>query len=143
GQYELVGEGEERHTIAGLDGTLKLLLYINRGRMGSYDAAVALADMPHDIPDTALVRKPADKAGAALNLEQQLAGDLGLFARLSLDDGSQEAYEFTEINRSFALGLSLKGAAWGRPDDVVGLAGVADAMSNAAQRYFAAGGMGI
>jgi high affinity Mn2+ porin len=42
-----------------------------------------------------------------------------------------------------ALGLSLRGAAWGRGDDTLGLAFVNDAMSRAAQAYFADGGMGI
>ena len=45
-----------------------------------------------------------------INIEQRLTDDLGLFSRLSLNDGSKEAYEFTEINRSATLGLSLKGA---------------------------------
>lgn len=67
----------------------------------------------------------------------------GAFARLSWNDGSKEAYEFTEINRSLAIGLSLKGAAWGRPNDTVGIAGVVNELSDAARRYFAAGGMGI
>src|SRR5262249_12911984 len=68
---------------------------------------------------------------------------LGAFARLSWNDGSKEAYEFTEINRSAVLGLSLKGTAWGRPKDTVGLAGVVNELSDPARRYFAAGGLGI
>jgi len=39
--------------------------------------------------------------------------------------------------------LSLKGSSWGRGDDTVGLAFVNDAISRAAQNYFADGGMGI
>ncbi len=87
--------------------------------------------------------KAASRPGAALNLEQQIDDTLGLFARASLNDGSKEAYEFTEINRSLAVGLSLKGGGWGRPNDTVGVAGVVNALSSSARRYFAAGGIGI
>jgi high affinity Mn2+ porin len=79
----------------------------------------------------------------ALNLEQALGDNLGVFARASLNDGSKEAYDFTEINRSLATGLSFKGADWGRPDDTVGLAGIVNALSDPARNYFAAGGIGI
>jgi high affinity Mn2+ porin len=143
GQYELVTEGEERHTLWGQDGKLKLLVYVNRARMSSYNDAVALGLLTHTAPFTSLVRKPASKPGMALNLEQTISGDLGAFVRASLDDGSKEAYEFSEINDSLAVGLSLKGARWGRPDDTIGLAGVVNAMSRDAQRYFALGGLGI
>ncbi len=111
--------------------------------MGDYNTAVALAAATGNLPNTALVRVPADKPGAALNMQQQLSGDLGAFVRLSLDDGSKEAYEFTEINRSLATGLALKGETWGRKDDTLGAAFVIDGISNAAQRYFANGGLGI
>ena len=143
GQYELVAEGEERHSWWGKDGKLKLLVYVNRGRMGSYNDAVNLALSTQSTPDTALVRKPASRPGAVINLEQKIGDDLGLFARASINDGSKEAFEFTEINRSLAAGLSLKGDAWGRSQDTVGLAGVVNGLSDSAKRYFAAGGLGI
>lgn len=143
GQFELVAEGEERHTLFGRDGKLKLLGYVNRGRMGSYDDAVDLADVTGGVPNTALVRRYKSRPGAALNLEQELTDDLGYFARLSINDGSQEAYEFTEANRAFSTGLSLKGTAWQRPDDMVGAAYMVDALSRAARNYLAAGGLGI
>lgn len=143
GQYELVTEGEERHTLFGRAGKVKLLAFMNRGRMGSYNEAVEQAKAAGTIPDTALVREPASRPGAAINMEQGLSDDLSAFARLSMNDGSKEAYEFTEINRSVAAGLSLKGSSWGRADDTIGAAFVINGLSTAAQRYFAAGGIGI
>ncbi len=142
-QFGWVAEFEERHQIDGRAGKLKVLGFDNRGRMGNYDAAVALAQATGEIPSTALVRRFASRPGAALNLEQELATDLGAFVRLSANDGSKEAFDFTEINKSLALGLSLQGDRWGRADDTVGLAGVVDALSSAAQSYFADGGIGI
>ena len=143
GQYEVVLEAEERHTLWGHDGKLKLLGFVNYGRMGSYGDAVALAERTGEAPDTALVRQYKYRPGMALNLQQQLTDDLGLFARLSINDGSEETYEFTEINRGLSAGLSLKGRSWGRPNDTVGAAYMLDGISQAAQRYFADGGLGI
>ena len=142
-QFELVAEAEERHTLFGRDGKLKLLGFLNRGWMGSYDDAVALAEETGAIPSTALVRNYKSRGGVALNFQQALAGDLGMFTRLSYNDGSQEAYEFTEINRGLSTGLSLKGTGWNRADDTVGAAYIVSGISQAAQRYFANGGLGI
>ncbi len=142
-QFELVGEAEERHMFFGRPGKIRLLGYFNRGRMGSYTDAVGFARVTGSIPDTASVRRYSSRPGAALNLEQQIVDDLGVFARASINDGSKEAYEFTEINRSLSVGLSWKGSPWGRPQDVFGLAAVTNGLSNAARTYFAAGGLGI
>lgn len=142
-QFEIVVEGEERHIWWGEPGKLKVLGFVNRGRMGSYDDAIRLGQMTGGPPDIALVRRYASRPGLSINLEQQLGEKLGFFARAGLNDGSKEAYEFTEINRSISAGFSLKGANWGRPDDTAGIAGVVSALSNSAKRYFAAGGMGI
>ncbi|MBL6939368.1 MAG: carbohydrate porin [Alphaproteobacteria bacterium] len=143
GQYELVAEAEERHMLWGEDCKIRLLGFLNRGRMGSYRDAIALGLSTHATPDTSLVRRPASRPGVALNIEQAIDDDLGAFLRLSFNDGSEEAYEFTEINESAAVGMSLKGTKWGRPNDTIGLAGVINGISNSARAYFAAGGLGI
>jgi high affinity Mn2+ porin len=142
-QFELVTEFEERHTWLAHPGKLKLLAFNNRGRMGGYDAAVDLALQNGTVPDTSLVRHMASRPGLALNFQQEVATDLGVFARASINDGSKEAFEFTEINRSLATGASLGGSRWSRPQDTVGVAGVLNGISSAARRYFAAGGLGI
>ena len=143
GQFELAAEAEERHVLWGEPGKLKLLGFLNRGHMGSYADAVRLAQGTALPPDTDLVRNYASRPGLAVDLEQQVADNLGLFLRASLNDGSKEAYEFTEINRALSAGIALDGAGWGRPGDTVGVAGVVNALSGPARRYFGAGGMGI
>jgi high affinity Mn2+ porin len=142
-QFEIVVEAEARHDLFGREGKIKVLGFVNRGRMGSYRDAIALGEATGTTPDTALVRRYSSRPGGSINIEQPLTDDLGLFSRLSLDDGSKEAYEFTEIDRSATLGVSLKGVDWGRKDDTVGFAGVVNAISDSAQSYFAAGGLGI
>jgi len=142
-QFSFVGEFEERHRLGGEPGALRTLAFLNRGRMGSYENALALANDTSSTPNTALVRRFASRPGVALNLEQGLAGDFGVFVRASANDGTQECFDFTDINRSLAAGLSLRGDRWSRPEDTVGLAAVANSLSNEAREYFAAGGIGV
>jgi high affinity Mn2+ porin len=141
-QFGTIVELERRHRWGEHDGKLKALVYMDRGRMGSYDDAVDLAVRDGAAPSTALVRRYSNKPGIALNLEQELASDLGAFARASANDGRRETYEFTDVNKSLGAGLQLTGQRWSRADDAVGLAIAVNAVSTAARRYFAAGGLG-
>jgi high affinity Mn2+ porin len=143
GQFELTTETEARFDAGGHPGKIKMLAFVNRGRMADYETAVAVARASGTIPDAASVRDYASRPGFALNIEQELTPGLGLFLRASANDGTKEAYEFTEINRSVAGGLSLGGGGWGRPGDTLGLAGVVNDLSRPARAYFAAGGLGI
>lgn len=142
-QYQWVGEFEARQNWFGRPGKVKLLAFATRGRMGGYGDAVNLAQQTGTTPDTGLVRQLAWRPGVALNLEQEVTDDLGVFARASMNDGSKETFEFTDINRSVSAGLSLKGTRWGRPNDTFGAAMVVNGLSGAARQYFAAGGMGV
>ena len=57
--------------------------------------------------------------------------------------GNVEAYEFTDIDRTLATGLALKGAHWTRPHDTLALAAIFNGISGARERYLNAGGLGI
>ncbi len=142
-QFEWVSELEERHQIAGHPGKIRFLVYDNRGRFGAYDAALAYAELIGATPSTATVRRFASNPGGAVNAEQEITSDLGAFLRLSVSNGQQEAYDFTEIDKSLATGLSLQGTRWHRANDTAGFALVVNGLSHAAQQYFAAGGTGI
>ncbi|HEY4264530.1 MAG TPA: carbohydrate porin [Micropepsaceae bacterium] len=143
GQFEVTSELEARFTAGAHPGKIKLLAFANRGRMADYEKAVETARASGATPDVAAVRDYATRPGFALNIEQELGPGWGMFLRASANDGTKEAYEFTEINKSLSGGLSLRGTAWGRPDDALGLAGVVNGLSQPAQDYFAAGGLGI
>jgi len=93
--------------------------------------------------DIAAERRVRDRAGLSLDLEQELGEDLGAFVRAGRAAGNVEAYEFTDIDRTLAAGLSLRGGRWRRPDDVLGLAAVNNGVSAARERYLNAGGLGI
>ena len=141
-QGQFVTELEERHSLWDQPGKLKLLYWLTWGRLGTYTDALAFAQATGQTPSTAAVRSFRTKSGAGLNLEQQLAADLGLFARASLSQGNVEEVDFTDINQSLSAGISLAGTRWGRSDDTVGLAGVVNRISHQGEAYLAAGGLG-
>jgi high affinity Mn2+ porin len=143
GQFELVSELERRITLFGQGGKIKLLGFVNHGRMGGYRDALALAQTTSAVPDVALVRHFHSRPGGSLNVEQGLADDLGFFLRASMEDGSKESFEFTDINQSLSTGLSLKGTSWERKDDTVGLAFEVAGISKSARAFLAAGGLGV
>jgi high affinity Mn2+ porin len=136
-------EVEKRHEILGHPGKVMLTAFDTRGRMGLLDEAVQIAQATGNPVDIAATRQLRDRVGADFNLEQELAQDLGMFARVGKSAGNVEPYEFTDIDRTVAVGLSLKGSRWTRADDTVGLAGIVNGISAARERYLNAGGLGI
>ena len=78
-----------------------------------------------------------------MNIEQEITSDLGVFIRAGWADGSVEPYEYTDIDRTIAGGVSIAGKQWGRPDDTVGIAGIVNGISPVHQAFFNDGGLGI
>ena len=142
-QNEIVVEGEHRHHIAGRDGAVRLTLFRNRGQFSRFDDAVALAATTGGPIDLALTRRRMTRAGIAFNAEQDVTANLGVFVRAGTTDGAIEAYDFTDIDRTLAIGGALKGKAWGRPQDTLAMARVVNGISAAHERFLAAGGMGV
>jgi high affinity Mn2+ porin len=142
-QNEIVGEIEHRHTLLGQPGAIRVTGFRNRGMFARYDDAVALARSTGGAVDLAPVRRMQNRAGIALNAEQSLTANLGVFLRAGTTNGAIETYDFTDIDRTIAFGGSLKGKAWGRAQDSFALAFVNNAISQSFQHYLAAGGIGV
>jgi high affinity Mn2+ porin len=144
-EFQWVGELERRHELFGKPGKLLVTAFDSRGRMALLNDAVNLAQTTGESVDQALVaaRGFRDRRGVSLSLEQQLSSDLGMFARAGKAGGNIEAYEFTDIDRTVSVGLSLKGRGWGRADDTVGLAAIDNGISADRERFLNAGGLGI
>jgi high affinity Mn2+ porin len=142
-QFQWIGEAEHRHDFWGQPGKLIVTGFLSRGRMGTYEDALNLAASTGQTPDTALVRHYASRGGIAASMEQQLWPELGVFARAGWADGNVEPYEFTDVDRTMAGGVSLTGKAWGRPNDTFGLAGIVNGISGLHEEYLNAGGLGI
>jgi len=135
-------ELEHAHTVGNQHGKLRLLAFRNKANMGSFRDALADAANNGGIPDVARVRKETIKYGFGINAEQNVTADIGAFARASWSDGGSESYAFAEIERSMSVGAVVKGRAWGRNDDTVGLAFVRNGLSKSHQDYLVAVGHG-
>jgi high affinity Mn2+ porin len=144
-EFQLDGELERRYELDAMSGKLLVTVFDSRGRMGLLDEAVSLAQATGEDVTTALVdvRRYRSRAGVSLSLEQQLTADLGMFARAGKASGNVEPYEFTDVDRTAVVGLSLNGKRWGRAEDSVGLVGIDNGISAAREQYLNAGGLGI
>ena len=138
--WGMVLEFERRYTIKNHPGTARLLGYLNRADMGSYQEAVDSATRPADIVATRAYRY---KYGFGLNVEQEIVKNMGVFSRVGWSDGRNEAWVFSDADYAASLGVSIKGEQWHRPNDTYGLAGVFNGISKVHQEFLAAGGTGI
>ena len=138
GSYVL--ELETRYSLFSLPGKVRTIAWLNSAFSGSYRETLNNPALNLDI---ALTREGRIKYGYVFNLEQTLTDDIGLFGRWSWNNGKTEIMAFTDIDASLAGGLSIKGARWGRPDDVIGIGGAINALSNDHRDFIAAGGLGV
>jgi high affinity Mn2+ porin len=143
GQFQVVGEVERRYKVAGQAGKIAITGFVSRANMALYADAIRLGEATGTVPDVSLVRQYRSRPGISANLEQQVTDDLGLFARAGFDDGSEESFEYADIDRTAAVGLSLSGKRWKRDDDTLGAAVIVDGISKVHQEYLALGGLGI
>ncbi|MGL5168511.1 MAG: carbohydrate porin [Afipia sp.] len=141
-----VVEFEERHTIFDQPGKLRLGVFANKGNTANYRdvLGISAANPGLDINDIVTgERRDRLKYGFYVNAEQQVANDVGIFARASWNDGQNEILSFTDIDRSVSGGISIKGSYWGRPTDTFALGGAINGLSGAHRDFLAAGGKGL
>ena len=131
--------------IAHREGVVRVLGFLNHANMGNYrlanaeflDGQTATADI------TATRREGRHRYGFGLNMEQEITNDIGAFGRLGWSDGHNEAFCYTEVDRTLQLGGLVKGGSWRRSDDRAGVAFVANGIVPEHQQYLALGGLGI
>jgi high affinity Mn2+ porin len=143
GQFQWLGEIERRYTIWEQPGKLAITGFLSRGRLGSFEDAIELAGITGEPANIAAVRQYRSRQGISMNLEQQLMPNVGFFARAGFSNGDIEPYEFTDIDRTAAAGLSVSGKQWGRENDTFGIAGVVNGISSVHQAFLNDGGLGI
>jgi high affinity Mn2+ porin len=91
--------------------------------MGRFDEAVLLSNLTGQPSDIAAVRRYRSRSGISVNAEQQPSPNIGVFARARWARGDIERYEFTDIDRTLAAGVSVSSKSWGRAEDTVRLGG--------------------
>jgi len=122
-------------------GAVRVLAYYTIARMGNYDESIALNLVDPDI--TATRKYSRSKYGFGINAEQALSKNTGVFFKTSWNDGNNETWAFTEIDRTASAGIVTKGTNWKRSDDELGLAYVISGLSAPHKNYLAAGGKGF
>jgi hypothetical protein len=158
--YEL----EHDHTIKGLPGAVRLLVYHNHTHTGRFDEAIAAFESNPAVfnaancqnqqpplfnygsgnfnaPDLCWVRKGTDKVGVGINLEQFVARDIGVFLRAMWSDGNSEVDAFNSADRDLSFGAVGKGTLWHRPFDVAGIGLGLSFASDIHVKYLALGGV--
>lgn len=136
-------ELEHAHTLWNMPGKVRLLVWRNRAIVASFkDALDYLQANPGTEQAILNVRNGAKiKYGAGINVEQAITENLGFFLRAMKADGRTETYAFTETDSSIGTGFSLKGGAWGRGMDTLGIGYLHNTISKDRQRYLEAGGI--
>lgn len=140
-QFEI----EHAHQLGGLPGKVRLLAWRNRANLASYQDALAYGLANPGDPNHQWILKVRSgekiKYGYGVNVEQALSSNLGAFLRAMNSDGRTETYAFTEADASLSVGLSLKGGAWQRGNDTVGVALLRNMLGPERRSYLAAGGI--
>jgi high affinity Mn2+ porin len=142
-QFQWLGEIERRYELWGHPGKVAVTGFLSRGRMGSFQDAIDLAQATGSSADITAVREYRSRGGVSMNVEQEITPDLGVFMRAGWANDNIEPYEYTDVGRTIAAGLALKGMQWHRPDDTFGLAGILNGISKVHEEFFNDGGLGI
>ncbi|MGA2134863.1 MAG: carbohydrate porin [Bryobacteraceae bacterium] len=134
-------EQERRYSLGGHAGVIRVLEYANHTHSGSYADAIQLGEQTGTAPNIEAVKHyGALKYGAGINLQHEVARDIGAFVRLGWNDGKTQDFAFTAIDRLASGGLSIKGTRWKRKDDVLGTSFTASGVSGVHAVYLARGG---
>jgi len=136
-----VFEGEYRYTMRNHPGAIRLLNYENRANAGTYAEAIRQAEITGAAPNVVSTRRNGTlKYGFGLNVEQELAKDIGIFGRLGWNDGKTESFAFTAIDRLATAGVSITGQRWHRAFDTVATELTVSGISGVHALYLARGG---
>lgn len=135
-------EIERGYTLGEQPGKARLLLWRNRMISASYQDAINYGAAHGTTPSIDAVRNSEQvKYGIGLNLEQAITPQIGTYMRAMWADGHSETMAFCAADRSLAVGVVAKGAAWHRPKDTLGLSMMVNTISQARKQYLQAGGV--
>jgi high affinity Mn2+ porin len=121
--------------------TLHTGIFLNKAKMGNYLQSIQLAGTnPPDITDTRLYGRT--KWGYYASIDNHF-GPVHHFMKTSWNDGKNETWAFTEIDRSFTTGLQFDGDLWKRKKDKLAIAYVNNGLSADHKTYLSKGGYGF
>lgn len=134
-------EVSRAHSIGNQPGAIRAILFQQHAYMGSYQDAIDMGIQTNASPDIVGIRKSGQRSwGYGLNFEQALTSDIGVFGRWSWNSGNTET-QTLDISNSLSGGISIKGNAWGRPKDTLGIGYAISGISSSEIAYLQQGGM--
>jgi high affinity Mn2+ porin len=128
------------HRISNHPGFVQVTLFFNKAQMGNYREAVRQNPQAPDI--NAVGNYKNNKYGIVLGMAQELSNSVGAYLRASWNDGRNETWAFTEIDRSVNLGFQYRNPQ-GKSGNSVGAGIVVNGIAAPHRAYLAAGGYGF
>ena len=124
--------------------TIHIGYFLNYAHMGNYQASLdKLVIFPGATPSVSSTREYGrTKWGFYGNIDNEL-GSFHLFLKASINDGKNESWAFTEIDKSFTTGLQIDGDLWKRNQDKFALAYINNNLSSTHRHYLEKGGYGF
>jgi len=117
--------------------------YTNIARMGNYKLAIENAAPIFMYPDITSTRQYGRrKQGWYIDMDNNYS-KIHHYLNYSRNDGKNETWAFTEIDRSFTTGLRFDGDLWRRKKDNFGIGLAINGLSDDHKNYLAAGGYGF
>lgn len=99
-------EYTRNYALAGEKGALRFVSYFNMANMGNYTQSITLNPTAPDL--FATEKYGHTKYGFGINGEQAISKDMGVFFRAGWDDGNNETWAYTEIDKTVSFGISSK-----------------------------------
>lgn len=130
-----------RYKLKNKNGAIRFSFFFTNANMGNYEQSLAL-DPNHPIIENTR-EYGHTKYGFGINAEQEINEFMGCFLRAGWNDGNNETWAFTEIDRTISAGISMTGKEWRRNNDNLGLAFVVSGISKPHREYLSAGGDGF
>jgi high affinity Mn2+ porin len=123
--------------------TVHLGYFINYANMGNYQQSIANASLFGVAPNIQSTRQYGrSKWGFYANVDNNF-GPFHFFLKASINDGKNETWAFTEIDKSFTTGFQWDGELWKRVQDKFAIAYINNNLSNDHESYLEKGGYGF
>lgn len=123
--------------------SLRIGIYSNKAHMGNYAASINTGLQTFTAPNIEDSRQYGRKKnGYYISLDNHF-GKVHHFVKHSYNDGDNETWAFTEIDKSIATGFRFDGDIWKRKKDAFGIAYVRNDLSDIHKQYLQNGGYGF
>jgi high affinity Mn2+ porin len=118
-------------------------IFWNRADMGNYQIAIDSGIAENKAPNIVSTRAFGRSKWGFYDALEMNKGALHFTLKSSWNDGQNETWAFTEIDRSYVEAIRADGNLWNRKNDAAGIAFLENGISDAHRQYLADGGYGF